>query len=59
MSYITLRGRWSDIVLNVHASTEDRNDDRIDFYEGLDRIFYHFSKYHIKILLPDFSVKVG
>jgi hypothetical protein len=27
MSYIILRGRWSDItVLNVHAPTEDKSD---------------------------------
>jgi hypothetical protein len=27
MSYITLKGRWCDIiVLNVHASTEDKDD---------------------------------
>jgi hypothetical protein len=29
MSYIILRGRWCDIiVLNVHAPTEDKTDDR-------------------------------
>jgi hypothetical protein len=28
MSYVTLRGRWCDIIsLNVHASTEDKIDD--------------------------------
>jgi hypothetical protein len=26
MSYITLKGRWCDIVLNVHAPTEDKDD---------------------------------
>jgi predicted nucleotidyltransferase len=31
MSYITLRGRWCDIiVLNVHAPTEDKIDDMED-----------------------------
>jgi exonuclease III len=37
MSYITLRGRWCDIiVLNVHAATEDIYDDTNDsFYEEL------------------------
>jgi len=30
-SYITVRGRWCDIiVLNVHAPTEDRSDDTKD-----------------------------
>jgi exonuclease III len=27
MSYIILRGRWCDIVLKVHAPTEDKTDD--------------------------------
>jgi hypothetical protein len=27
MSYITRRGRWCDIVLNVHAPNEDKSDD--------------------------------
>jgi hypothetical protein len=27
MSYIILRGRWCDIVLNVHAPTEDKIED--------------------------------
>jgi hypothetical protein len=34
-SYITLKGRWCDIiVLNVHAPTEDKIDDKVDrFYD--------------------------
>jgi hypothetical protein len=38
MSYITLRGRWSHIiVLNAHAPTEDKTDDVQDsFYEELE-----------------------
>jgi len=27
MSYITLKSRWCIIVLNVHAPTEDKDDD--------------------------------
>jgi hypothetical protein len=27
MSYIILRGRWLDIILSVHAPTEDKTDD--------------------------------
>jgi hypothetical protein len=43
MSYIILRGRWFDIVLNVHASTEDKTDDVKDrFYEELERVFDQF-----------------
>jgi len=27
MSYIVLRGPWCNIVLNVHASNEEKSDD--------------------------------
>jgi len=61
MSYITLRGRWFDIiVLNVHAPTEDKRDDTKDSYcKELDGVFNQFLKYHMKILLGDFNAKVG
>jgi hypothetical protein len=61
MSYITLKGRWCDIiVLNVHASTEDKGDDIKDsFYEELEQVFDQFPGYHMKILLGDFIAKVG
>jgi hypothetical protein len=60
MSYIILRGRWFHIiVLNVHASTEDKIDDvKYGFYEELERIFVKFPKYHIK-MLGDFNDKAG
>jgi hypothetical protein len=61
MSYIILRGRWCHIiVLNVHAPTEDTTDDVKDsFYEKLKLVFDKFPKYHMKILLGDFNVKVS
>jgi hypothetical protein len=61
MSYIIVRGRWCHIiVLTVHAPTEDQADDVKDsFYEELERVYDKFPKYHIKILLRDFNVKVG
>jgi hypothetical protein len=61
MSYITLKGRWCDIiVLNVHAPTEDKDDViKENFYEELEQVFDQFPRYHMKILLGDFSVKVG
>jgi hypothetical protein len=61
MSYIILRDRWCHIiVLNVHAPTEDKTDDVKDsLYEELERVFDKFHKYHMKILLGDFSDKVG
>ena len=60
MSYIVLRGRWCNIiVLNVHAPSEEKSDDSKDnFYEELQQIFYHFPKYHMKIILGDFNAKV-
>jgi hypothetical protein len=60
MSYIVLRGRWCNIVLNAHAPTGEKGDNPKDsFYEELEGFFYHFSKYHMKILLGDFNAKVG
>jgi exonuclease III len=61
MSCIILRGCWCHIiVLNVHAPTGDKTDDVKDsFYEELERVFDKFRKYHMKILLGDFSAKVG
>jgi hypothetical protein len=61
MSYIILRGRWCHIiVLNVHASTEDKTDYVKDsFYEELECVFDKFPKYHMKILLCNFNTKVG
>jgi hypothetical protein len=49
MSYITSRGRWCDIVLNIHAPTEDKTDDMKD----------SFYKDHMKMLFWDFNAKVG
>jgi len=43
MSYITLRGHWCDIVLNVHTTTEDKSNDIKDsFYEELECVFDQF-----------------
>jgi hypothetical protein len=45
-SYIILKGRWCDIiVLNVHAPTEDEDDDmKGSVYEELEQVFYQFHK---------------
>jgi hypothetical protein len=61
MSYIVLRGHWCNIiVLNVHAPSEEKNDNsKGSCYEELEHVFDHFSKYHVKILLGDFNIKVG
>jgi hypothetical protein len=60
-SYTRLRGRWYDvIVLNVQASRENKIDDVKDSsYEELECVFNKFYKYHTKMLLGDFSAKVG
>jgi len=46
VSYIVLRGRCCNIiVLNVHATSEEKSDDSKDsFYEELEQVFDHFSK---------------
>ena len=44
----------------MHASTKKKSGDSKDnFYEELEHIFYHFPKYHMKILLVDCNAKVG
>jgi hypothetical protein len=48
ISYITLRGRWCDVVLIVHAPTDDTKD---SFNEELERPYDQFPKSHMKILL--------
>jgi hypothetical protein len=60
MSYVNLKGCWCDIVLNVHASTEDKDDDIKDsFYEELEQVFHQFPRYHMKILVGYFNAQVG
>jgi hypothetical protein len=60
MSYITLKGRWCDIIeLNVHAPTEDKDDDIKDsVYEEQEQVFDQFHRYHMKIFMGDFITKV-
>ena len=44
----------------MHAPSEEKSDELKDsFYEELEQIFYHFPKYHMKILLGDFNAEVG
>jgi hypothetical protein len=61
MSCILLRGRCCDIiVLSIHAPTEDKIDDmKGRFYEELEHVFDKFCKYCMKIVLGEFSAKVG
>ena len=61
LSYIVLKGRWLHIiVVNVHASSEEKSAELKDsFYEELEKVFEHFPKYYMKILLGDFNAKLG
>ena len=44
----------------MHAPIEEKSDHSKDnFNKELEHIFYHFPKYHVKILLGDFNAKVG
>jgi hypothetical protein len=43
MAYILLRGCWCDIILNVHASTENKIDDmKGRLYEELEHVYDKF-----------------
>ena len=43
VSYIVLRGRWCNIVLNVHAPSEEKsNESKDSFYEELEQVFLSF-----------------
>jgi hypothetical protein len=45
VSYIVLRGRWCNIVLNVHTPNEDKSDDSKDsFYVELEQVYDHFPR---------------
>jgi hypothetical protein len=38
----------------VHAPNEEKSYDSKDsFYEELEQVFYHFPKYHMKILVKE------
>jgi hypothetical protein len=51
MLYIILNGCWCGIiVLNVHAPTEDKDDDIKDsIYEELEQVLDQFPRYHMDI----------
>ena len=60
LSYIVLRGRWRNMVVYVHAPSEEKSDESKDsFYEELEELFDQFPKYHIKMLLGYCNAKVG
>jgi len=61
MSYITPRGRWSDVsVLDVHEPSEDKHVAMSDsLHEELECVFDKIQKYHMKILLGNVNAEVG
>jgi hypothetical protein len=61
MSYIIARGRWCNvIVLNVHATRENKTDDIKDrLYEELQYVFITIPKQRMKILLGHFHAEAG
>jgi len=60
LSCMVLGGRRRNIiVVNVHASSEEKSDEsKYSFYEELEQVFDHFLKYHMKMLLGDFNAKL-
>ena len=44
----------------MYAPSEEKSEESKDnFFEELEQVFYHFTKYHMKILLGDFNAKVA
>ena len=59
LSYVVLRGHWCNIILNVHAPSEENSVySKDNFYEELEQVFDHFPTYHMKTVLGEFNVKV-
>jgi len=59
LSYIVLRGRWSNIIVqNVHATSEEKRMIKGQICEELEQVFDHFLKCHMNILLGDFNGEV-
>jgi hypothetical protein len=57
--YIIPRGHWCDIsVFNGLAPSKNKTDAG-QLLQELDRVFYNFPKYNIKMLLGDLNAKVG
>ena len=58
-SHVVLRA-CTIIVFNVPARTEGKCDDSEgSIQEEIQQVFYHFPKYHMKILLREFNKKSG
>jgi hypothetical protein len=47
------------IVVNVSASSEDKDDIKDSFYEGVKQVSDQPAMYHMKIFLDKFNAKLG
>ena len=47
------------VETGTHVNEERSDDSEDKFCEELEQVFYHFPKYHMKILLRDFNAKLG
>jgi len=61
LCWIRVRGKFRNYsIINVHAPTEDKDDERKDkFYLELEIIYSRCPKHDIKMVLGDFKSKVG
>jgi hypothetical protein len=61
MSYIILISSWFHrTVLNVHVPIDNKNGNIKDtIYEEFEHVYDKLAKYHMAILLGDFSAKEG
>jgi endonuclease/exonuclease/phosphatase family metal-dependent hydrolase len=55
-----LKGRFGNItIISIHAPTEEKEENRKDFYDKLDRICNNIPKYDQLIIMGDLNAKVG
>ena len=60
ISYTLLQVHWCNTVFKAHAPSEETSDDSKDsFYKELEKLFDHFPKHHMEILLGKFDAKIG
>jgi hypothetical protein len=59
MAWHILRLRIEEMASGYGGSAEDKIDVMDSFYEEPELVFSKFSKYHMNILLGDFTAKVG